>query len=124
MIYFGCALSAIAVLFFLADGASKLFKPEPVVKATVQLGYAESAIRPIGLALLAFTVLYVLPATSAFGAILLTGYLGGAVASNIRVQATAFNCMFPMIFAFFVWAGLALRNPQIYTALLHHGAGA
>ncbi len=119
MTYLSYALSAIAVLFCMFDGVSKLFKSKPVVEATVQLGYAESAIRPIGLTLLACTVLYVFPATSAFGAILLTGYFGGAVASNIRVQAAAFNCIFPSIFAIFVWSGLALRDPNIYAALFH-----
>ncbi|HXJ44938.1 MAG TPA: DoxX family protein, partial [Bryobacteraceae bacterium] len=80
----GRILSAIAVLFCLMDGGMKLFKPPFVVAATVQLGYPESSIVGIGVILLACTALYAIPRTAILGAILLTGYLGGAVASNVR----------------------------------------
>src|SRR6516165_10452153 len=82
--WIGRVLSALASLFLLFDGIMKLLKPPVVVQSTLQLGYAESAILGIGLTLLVCTLLYVVPRSSILGAVLLTGYLGGAVASNIR----------------------------------------
>ena len=81
----GRIFSGAAAAFFLMDGVMKLFKPAPVVEATVQLGYPESVIIWLGTVLTACTVLYVIPRTSILGAILLTGYLGGAVATHVRV---------------------------------------
>src|SRR5262249_47382563 len=106
----GRVMSALAALFLFMDGGMKLFKPPVVVQATVQLGYPESTIVGIGIALLASTLLYVIPRTSLFGAILLTGYLGGAVASNVRVATPLFNILFPVVFAALVWGGLWLRD--------------
>jgi hypothetical protein len=81
-------MSGLPVLFLLVDGGMKLFKPAVVVEATKQLGYPESAIVGIGVVLLISTFLYVIPRTAILGAILLTGYLGGAVASHLRVSLT------------------------------------
>src|SRR5882672_5589391 len=81
--WIGRVLSGFAALFLLMDGVMKLGKPAVVVEATRQLGYQESDIVGIGILLLACTVLYVVPRTSILGAILLTGYLGGAVASQV-----------------------------------------
>jgi hypothetical protein len=84
----GRIVSGFAVLFFLMDGVMKLMKPDVVVKATVQeLGYPESEIVGIGVLLLACTLLYVIPRTSILGAILLTGYLGGAIASRALLRS-------------------------------------
>jgi hypothetical protein len=91
----------------------KLVKPPFVVDATVQLGYQESAIVGIGLTLLACTLLYVIPRTSVLGAILLTGYLGGAVASNVRAEAPLLNVAFPILFAVLAWAGVFLRESRL-----------
>lgn len=112
-IWAGRILSGLAVLFCLMDGVMKLFKPPAVVKATLQLGFPESAIVGIGVALLACTLLYVIPRTSILGAVVLTGYLGGAVASQVRVSANWFNILFPIIFAAIVWTGLALRDRRV-----------
>jgi hypothetical protein len=112
-LWLGRVLSGLAVLFFLMDGGMKLFKPVFVVEATVKLGYPESTIVGIGVALLASTLLYVIPRTSMLGAILLTGYLGGAVASNVRVGTPLFNLAFPLFFAALVWAGLWLRDRRL-----------
>jgi len=76
-------------------------------------GYPESTIVGIGIALLASTFLYVIPRTSILGAILLTGYLGGAVASNVRAAAPLFNILFPVVFAALVWGGLWLRDQRL-----------
>src|ERR1035438_5543411 len=79
----GRVLSTVAVLFLVMDGGMKLFKPPFVVQATVQLGYPESTIVGIGVALLLCTALYLFPRTAVWGALLLTGYLGGAVATTV-----------------------------------------
>ena len=79
----GAVLSALAALFLLFDGAMKLVKPAPVVEATVQLGFSEGVIVPLGIVLLVCTALYLLAPTAVLGAILLTGYLGGAVATHV-----------------------------------------
>jgi hypothetical protein len=99
------------------DGGVKLFKPPVVVESTVQLGYPESAIIGIGIVLLACTVLYLIPRTAIFGAVLLTGYLGGAVASQVRVSAPLFNILFPVAFGCFVWGGLYLRDKRFKSVL-------
>lgn len=106
-------LSALPVLFLLMDGSMKLFKPEFVVKATVQLGYPESAIVGIGIILLACTALYLIPRTAVLGAILLTGYLGGAVATQVRVGAGLFEITFPVILGALLWGGLLLRERRL-----------
>ena len=106
-------LSTIPVLFLLMDGIMKLFKPAVVVNATVDLGYSELVIVPLGIVLTACTILYVIPRTAVLGAVLLTGYLGGAIATHVRVAAPAFNVIFPVIVALFVWGGLYLRDTRV-----------
>ena len=112
-LWVGRILSGFVALFFLWDGAMKLFKPIFVVKATRDLGYPESEIAGIGVTLLVCTLLYLFPRTSIFGAILLTGYLGGAVASQVRVQAPLFNVIFASIFGCLVWLSLWLRDTRV-----------
>jgi DoxX-like protein len=113
----GRGLSGLAGLFFLMDGGMKLFKPRVVVESTLQLGYPESAIVGIGLALLACTILYLIPRTAILGAVLLTGYLGGAVATYVRVSGPLFNILFPVVFGSVVWGGLYLRDPRLRSVL-------
>jgi hypothetical protein len=117
IMWIGRILSGLAVLFLLVDGGMKLWKPAVVVEATRQLGYPESEIVGIGVLLLACTVLYVLPRTSIFGAILLTGYLGGAIASQVRIRAGWFNVAFAGTFGVLVWAGLWLRDMRVRNLL-------
>lgn len=110
----GYIISALPVLFLLVDGTMKLFKPEIVIKATTDLGYPESTIVPIGITLVACTILYIIPQTAIFGAILLTGYLGGAVATNVRVGTPLFtHILFPVYVASFLWVGLYLRESRL-----------
>jgi hypothetical protein len=101
------------VLFLLIDGAMKLVKPAPVVEATVGLGYPESVIVPIGVVLIVCTILYLIPRTSVLGAILLTGYLGGAVATHVRTGESLFSIIFPVIFGVLLWLGLYLRDSRL-----------
>lgn len=112
-VWAGRIMSGLAALFLLWDGVMKLLKPAVVVKATRDLGYPESHIAGIGVVLLACTVVYLLPRTSVLGAILLTGYLGGAIASQVRAQASWFNVVFALVFACLVWGGLWLRDIRV-----------
>src|SRR5215831_8898443 len=80
----GRIISALPALFLLVDGAMKLVKPQVLVRTTVGLGYTESVIVPLGIVLLFCTILYLIPQTGVLGAVLLTGYLGGAVATQVR----------------------------------------
>lgn len=109
----GRVIGGLPALFLLVDGGMKLVKPAVVVDATVKLGYSESAIIPIGVALIVCTILYLIPKTSVLGAILLTGYLGGAVATHVRANEGVFPVIFPVIFGVLLWLGLYLRNPKL-----------
>jgi DoxX-like family len=106
-------LSGLPALFLLVDGGMKLFKPAAVVEATVRLGYPESTIVGIGLVLLVSTVLYLIPRTAILGAVLLTGYLGGAVATHVRVGGPPFNDLLPVVFGALLWGGLWLRDSRV-----------
>jgi hypothetical protein len=110
----GRIISALPVLFLLFDSAIKLIKIAAVVEGTVQLGYPESVIRPLGILLLVCTVLYVIPRTSVLGAILLTGYLGGAVATHVRHGDPLFShVLFPVYLGILLWLGLYLRDDRV-----------
>ena len=92
----------------------KLVKPAPVVEATVRLGYPESVILGLGIVLLACTALYLIPRTSILGAVLLTGYLGGAVATHVRVGNPLFShVLFPTYLGALIWGGLYLREDRL-----------
>jgi hypothetical protein len=109
----GRVLGTLAALFLLFDGAMKLVKPAFVVEATTRLGYSESVIYPLGIILLLCTVLDLIGRTAVLGAILLTGYLGGAVATHVRAGDSPFEILFPVIFGALVWGGLALRDDRL-----------
>ena len=109
----GRIISALPTLFLLMDGIMKLFKPAFVVEAMVQLGYPETVIVPIGIVLTACTVLYMIPRTAVLGAILLTGHLGGAVATHVRHNQGIFPIIFPIIIGLLVWGGLWLRDNRV-----------
>jgi hypothetical protein len=109
----GRLLGGLPALFLLVDGAMKLVRPDVVVKSTVELGYPESVIFPLGVVLLSCTVLYLIPRTAVLGAILLTGYLGGAVATHVRVGAPMFPICFPVVFGTLLWGGLFLRDRRV-----------
>jgi hypothetical protein len=114
----GRVLSGIAVAFLFLDAIGKLLKVAPVVEGTVKLGYTESVVFPLGVLLLAGVVLYVIPRTSVLGAIYLTAFLGGAVATHFRVGSPlATHVLFGVYVAVFVWGGLALRNPRLWALL-------
>jgi len=113
MVWTGRVVSLLPILFLLMDGIMKLVKPQIVVQTTVQLGYPEDVILPVGIVLIVCTVLYLIPATAVLGAILLTGYLGGAVATHVRVGAGIFPILFPVILGALIWFGLYLRDERL-----------
>jgi len=107
-------LTVLVILFLLFDSLTKVLRVEEVVKASAQFGLQASTLPVIGLVLLACTVIYVIPRTSVLGAILLTGYLGGAVACNVLARTPLVsNVLFPVYFGIAVWAILFLRGRDI-----------
>lgn len=109
----GRVVGGLPALFLLLDGVMKLFKPAFVVDATIQLGYSENAIIPIGAVLVVCTILYLIPATSVLGAILLTGHLGGAVATHVRVGEGLFPIVFAIVVGVLIWLGLYLHDARL-----------
>jgi hypothetical protein len=110
----GRILSGFAVLFLLFDSIIKLMVIPAVVDSFRQLGYPVSVSRGIGLLQLVCLAVYVIPRTSALGAVLLTGYLGGAVATHVRVGSPLFShILFPIYVAALIWGGLYLRDDRV-----------
>jgi len=109
----GRVLSALVVLFLLFDGVTKVMKEAHVMAAAAQLGFSVREIVGIGILLLVCTAFYVIPRTSILGAILLTGYLGGATAIQVHLGNPLFETLFPVIFGVLVWAGIFLRDDQL-----------
>lgn len=110
----GRVLSVLVILFLLLDSVMKLARVRAAVEGTVKLGYADSVLVPLGITLLISTLLYAIPRTSVLGAILLTGYLGGAVATNVRAGLPlAGYILAPVYVGVLAWLGLYLRNIQV-----------
>ena len=116
-VWTGRIVGGLPALFMLVDAGMKLVKPAFVVEATVNLGYPENVIVPLGIVLAASTILYLIPRTAILGAILVTGYLGGAVATHVRVGGPTFSIIFPIIFGILIWGGLYLRDPRVSTLI-------
>jgi hypothetical protein len=114
----GYALSGLVILFMLMDAAMKLMRLPVVLDTTVQLGWPSDSAVPLGVLLLVCTVLYGWPRTSALGAVLLTGYLGGAIATHARVGSPLFShTLFGVYLGVLLWAGLYLRDPRLRALL-------
>jgi hypothetical protein len=111
----GHVLSGLAVLFLAMDGVMKLASPAPVVDSFIELGYPESMAVGIGLLELACVAVFLIPRSSFIGALLLTGYLGGAVATHVRVESPLSSIVFPVVLGLLVWAGLSLRDDRLRT---------
>lgn len=109
----GRVVSALGFLFLLFDGGIKVLQLAPAVDGSVQLGYPAHLVLGLGLLELACLALYALPRTAILGALLLTGYLGGAVATHVRLGSPAFSIIFPLILGAFFWGGLALRDTRL-----------
>ncbi|MFD4181236.1 DoxX family protein [Rhodococcus sp. NPDC058514] len=110
----GLVISGLVVVFFLFDSLTHIANVEQVRTAMADLGFDPSLNRVFGVVLLACLALYVLPVTSILGAVLLTGYLGGAVATNlVTEQPILSTTLFPIYFGILVWGGLYLRDPRV-----------
>jgi hypothetical protein len=110
----GRILSALPVLLLLMSSVMDLMKPDFVVNAMVQQGFPDGVIVPLGITILICTILYAVPRTAILGAVLLTGYLGGAVATHVRAGDPLFShILAPVYFAVILWIGLYLREPRL-----------
>ncbi len=107
-------MRAVVVLFLLMDTGIHLAQPAPVVQAMNQLGFPPNAAVALGVLEFALTVLYVIPRTSILGALLLTGYLGGAVSAHMRVGNPVFEAyIFPTLVGALLWGGLLLVDSRV-----------
>jgi hypothetical protein len=114
----GRVLSALVTAFLLFDVSLKLLHPPMVVEGTAKLGFPESSILVTAILLLGSLVLHLVPRTAVLGAVLLTGYLGGAVATHLRVGDPVFShTVFPVYVGVLIWAGLVLRRPLLLPLL-------
>ena len=109
----GRVLSGLAAAFIVFDLTGKLFTVPQAVEGTVRLGYSPGVLIPLGTVQLIILALYLVPRTAIVGAVLMTGYLGGAVASHVRANGSAFEITFPILFAALLWGGLYLRDSRV-----------
>jgi hypothetical protein len=110
----GRIISGLAVAFLVFDSIGKLLRVQPVIDGTVSLGYPVGVIFPLGVTLLTCVLVYLVPRTAVLGALLLTGYLGGAVATHVRVANPLLShTLFPAYVAAMLWGGLILRDPRL-----------
>jgi hypothetical protein len=116
-------MRAVVVLFLLMDTAMHLAQPTPVVQAMNQLGFPPNSAVTLGIVELVLTVLYVVPRTSILGALLLTGYLGGAVSAHLRVGNPIFETyIFPALVGALLWGGLLLVDSRLRGLVSTRGA--
>jgi hypothetical protein len=109
---------SLIALFLLVDGGARLVGFAPYVQGTVQAGYDPHLAPVIGLALLIPTILYLIPRTAVVGAVLVTGYLGGAVASNLRVMGGSAWIVFPIVLGALLWVDLWARDSRVRAAIV------
>ncbi len=122
--WLGRSASGLAVAFLLFDAITKVLQLSWVVKASTQAGFPADAILPVGLVLLVCTIVYCIPRTAILGAVLLTGYLGGAVELNVQAgNPLVSHTLFPIYFAVLVWGGLALRVRRLWGLFARADAG-
>ncbi len=114
----GRSISALAALFLVFDGAIKVLQLAPAVEASAQLGYSAAVTLGLGILTLACLLVYLLPRTAPLGAILLTGYLGGAVATHVRLGSPLFSVAFPILLGALLWGGLVLRDSRLRALFL------
>jgi hypothetical protein len=113
-IWTGRILSGLAILFLSFDTVIKVLQLPVAIEGTTQLGYRQETVLVIGIIQLVCLVLYVIPPTSVFGGILFTGYLGGAIATHVRIGSPLFShILFPVYVAILLWGGLYAREPRL-----------
>lgn len=112
----GRILTGLAALLFLVDSVMKLLQLGPVMQGTAEIGFPSRSVFPLGLILLIATLLYIYRRTAFWGALILTGYLGGAVAVHVRLGNPVFtHLLSPIYVAIIVWAGLYFRDERVRT---------
>ena len=110
----GLGLSAVAVLFLAFDASMKLLQLGPAIKGTVELGYPASVVFGLGVLQAVCLLAYLVPQTAVLGCVLWTGYLGGAVATHVRLSQPLFSHeLFPLYVAILLWSGLWLRDARV-----------
>lgn len=114
----GWAVSGLVVAFLIFDGGTKVLRVTPVLEACAKVGLDPGTVVAIGTILLACTALYVVPQTTVLGGILLTAYLGGAVATHARAGSSLFETVFPIGFCGLAWLGIVLRQPRVLWTIL------
>ncbi len=117
-VWAGRIMSSFMGSFLLFDCVIKLLELAPAVQATTQLGYSADVIFGLGVLQLVCLAAYAFPRTSLLGAILLTGYLGGAVATHVRAGSGIFSLVFPIMMGALVWGGLLLRDHRLRAHML------
>ena len=115
----GLILSLLPAGMMLMGGVLNLMKPDFVVQGTIQSGYSESIVVPLGIVVLIITILYLVPRTAALGALLLTAYFGGAVATHVRLGDPIAVTLIPVVFCAVLWLGLVLRYPRLRQAIFN-----
>jgi hypothetical protein len=110
MVWTGRILTGLIVAFLLVDAVGKLIPLAPYVEGTKHVGYALELLRPLGLLLAIPTLLHLIPRTQFFGALLLTAYFGGAVATHLRMGTSAW---FPILFCVILWAAYGMRSARL-----------
>ena len=118
MPWLGAGLTGLVVLFLAFDGITKVIRVTPVVEACQKMGIGPDLVVGIGILLLACTAIYATPKTAILGAILLTGYLGGAAALHVIARSGVFPIVFAIAFGVLIWAGLVLREPRLIRWIL------
>lgn len=119
LVRIGWIVSAFIGLFLIADAGAKLLRLPVVLEVTSGLGWPTSSVAPLGVMLVVSTLLYLFPRTSLIGAILLTGYLGGAVATHARIGSSLYtHTLFGTYIGVLMWSGLVLRDPKLRSVLL------
>jgi hypothetical protein len=109
----GRVVSALAAAFMIFDGVIKVMMVQPVIESFGQLGFPVSTAVGIGVLSLACIAVYLVPRTAVLGAVLLTGYLGGAIATHVRAESGVFPLVFPLIIGAMLWGGLYLRDARL-----------
>lgn len=117
-LWVGAIIGFLTVAFFIFDGLTKVIRTSFSIKGSQQLGYPAETVPTIGLVLLFCTAVYIIPQTRILGAVLLTGYLGGAIASHLRAGNGWFPIVFSLIFGVMAWAAAVLREPRLLSVVL------
>jgi hypothetical protein len=118
-VWIGRVLTGLIVAFMLFDASGKLVPLDVVIESTQKVGFGVELVRPLGVVLLGSTLLHMIPRTQLLGALLLTAYLGGATATQVRMGGPLFPVFFPVLVGALLWGAYALRSPALRSLLRH-----